>query len=78
MSADALRSLVVSAHRSTAVTAKAATADACFQTLGIPIVAGRPFDGQDVDGAPPVLAINQALACAYFWSEDPVGWAHPP
>jgi putative ABC transport system permease protein len=44
-----------------------------FKTLGIPIVAGRPFDSRDVDGAPPVAAINQALARTYFGSENPVG-----
>jgi predicted permease len=44
-----------------------------FQTMGIPVVAGRPFDGRDVDGAPPVVAINESLARVYFGSESPIG-----
>ena len=44
-----------------------------FRTLGIPLVAGRAFDRRDVDGAPAVVAINTALARAYFGSEDPIG-----
>ena len=44
-----------------------------FRTLGIPLVAGRAFDRRDVDGAPAVVAINAALARAYFGSEDPIG-----
>ena len=44
-----------------------------FQTMGIPVVAGRPFDRRDVDGAPPVVAINESLARAYFGSESPIG-----
>ncbi len=44
-----------------------------FRTLGIPLVAGRSFDRRDVEGAPAVVAINAALARAYFGSENPVG-----
>ena len=33
-----------------------------FRTMGIPVVAGRPFDRRDTDGAPPVVTINAALA----------------
>ena len=44
-----------------------------FGTLGIPLVAGRSFDRRDVDGAPPVVAINSALARTYFGSKDPIG-----
>jgi putative ABC transport system permease protein len=44
-----------------------------FRTLGIPVVAGRPFDGRDVDGAQPVVAINQALSRAHFGADNPVG-----
>jgi putative ABC transport system permease protein len=44
-----------------------------FETLGIPVVAGRPFDRRDVEGAPPVVVINAALARAYFGSTNPIG-----
>ena len=44
-----------------------------FRTMGIPVVAGRPFDRRDLDGAPPVVAINESLARTYFGSEDPIG-----
>ena len=44
-----------------------------FQAMGISIVAGRPFDRRDVDGAPRVVAINQSLARAVFGPADPIG-----
>ena len=44
-----------------------------FQTMGIRVAAGRPFDRRDVDGAPPVVAINESLARVHFGSEDPIG-----
>jgi putative ABC transport system permease protein len=44
-----------------------------FQTMGIPVVAGRRFDRRDVDGAPAVVAINASMARAWFGSEDPIG-----
>ncbi len=44
-----------------------------FRTMGMPVIAGRPFDRRDVDGAPPVIAINAALARTYFGSENPIG-----
>ena len=44
-----------------------------LQTMGIRVVAGRPFDRRDVDGAPPVVAINESLARVHFGSEDPIG-----
>jgi hypothetical protein len=44
-----------------------------FQTLGIPVAAGRAFDRRDADGAPPVVVVNAALAQAYFGAAHPVG-----
>ncbi|MGD8697769.1 MAG: ABC transporter permease [Gemmatimonadales bacterium] len=38
-----------------------------FQTMGIPLRAGRPFDPSDRDGAPRVAIVNQTAA-AQFWS----------
>ena len=37
-----------------------------FETLGIPVLAGRPFDDGDAAGAPPVAIIDRALAERYF------------
>ncbi len=44
-----------------------------FRTLRIPIVAGRPFDRRDSDGAPLAIAINEAFARAYFGGDSPLG-----
>jgi predicted permease len=44
-----------------------------FRTLGVPLVAGRSFDGRDVDGAPLAVAVNAALARAYFGDANPIG-----
>ena len=47
-----------------------------FQTLGIPVLAGRGITGQDGDGTPRVIVINQALAArlaAVAHISDPVG-----
>ena len=37
-----------------------------FAAMGIPILAGRPFDGRDRMGAPRVLIVNQSFAKRYF------------
>ena len=44
-----------------------------FETLGIPIVAGRGFGGQDTSSSPKVAVINQRLARSRFPGQDPVG-----
>jgi putative ABC transport system permease protein len=44
-----------------------------FQTVGVPVVAGRSFDRRDVDGAVPVVTINAAMARAHFGSTNPIG-----
>jgi putative ABC transport system permease protein len=47
-----------------------------FRTLGIPVVAGRGITGQDSDGTPRVMVINQALAgrlAEVARMTDPVG-----
>jgi putative ABC transport system permease protein len=43
-----------------------------FETLGSPLLAGRDFTFQDVDG-PPVVIVNQAMARHYFGGGNPVG-----
>jgi predicted permease len=44
-----------------------------FETLGIPIIAGRAFGMQDTQGSPKVAVINQALARTRFLGQNPVG-----
>ena len=44
-----------------------------FRTLEIPLLRGRAFTGQDVNGAPRVVIINEALARRYYPNEDPIG-----
>jgi ABC-type antimicrobial peptide transport system permease subunit len=42
-----------------------------FETMGIPILAGRAFDDRDRTGAPYVVIINETLAQRLFPSMDP-------
>jgi putative ABC transport system permease protein len=43
-----------------------------FQTLGVPLVAGRTFTESDTSDAPRVVVINQAMT--HYWeTSDPVG-----
>jgi putative ABC transport system permease protein len=44
-----------------------------FQTIGIPISSGRPFDRRDRPDKPRVAIINQSLARHMFRAENPVG-----
>jgi putative ABC transport system permease protein len=44
-----------------------------FQTLGVPLLAGREFTAQDTETAPPVVIINEAMTRTHFGSENPVG-----
>ncbi len=44
-----------------------------FQTLGVPLVAGRLFDERDQDGAPTVVIIGKTIADRMFAGRDPVG-----
>ena len=44
-----------------------------FQTMGIPLVAGREFSEQDRFGAPGVIVINETMARKYWPDEDPIG-----
>jgi predicted permease len=40
-----------------------------FATLGIPLIAGREFTDRDVEGAPQVAVINEAMA-RYYWGNE--------
>ncbi len=44
-----------------------------FSTLGIPILAGRPFNAHDTGASPKVTVINQRLAAMRFPHENPIG-----
>jgi putative ABC transport system permease protein len=44
-----------------------------FRAMGIPLRAGRLFDGRDVKGAPAVVIIDDTLARRHFPGEDPLG-----
>jgi predicted permease len=44
-----------------------------FKTLGIPMLAGRPFDEHDSGASPRVAVINQRLAATRFPNESPIG-----
>ncbi len=44
-----------------------------FQTLGVPLRAGRTFEGSDAPGGTPVIVINDVLARKYFAGENPLG-----
>jgi predicted permease len=44
-----------------------------FNSLEIPLVAGRDFDDRDHIGAPQVLIVNEKLAKQYFGTTDVIG-----
>jgi putative ABC transport system permease protein len=44
-----------------------------FAAMGVPVLQGRDVSRHDVEGAPPVVWINRALADRYFPDLDPVG-----
>ncbi len=44
-----------------------------FGTIGMPLVAGRDFSGQDVSGAEKVAVVNEALASALFVDGNAIG-----
>jgi predicted permease len=44
-----------------------------FETMRIPVVAGRPFTARDNRNGAPVIIVNQSFARKYFPGENPVG-----
>jgi predicted permease len=44
-----------------------------FETMGIPLIAGRDFTTRDEDGAPKVVAVNQSMARRFFGAASPLG-----
>ncbi|HKE57564.1 MAG TPA: ABC transporter permease [Pyrinomonadaceae bacterium] len=44
-----------------------------FATVGIPLLSGRTFSGQDTLDAPRSIVVNQTFVKAYFSNQDPLG-----
>ncbi len=44
-----------------------------FRTMGIPLLAGREFDGRDHIGSPSVAVVNREAAKMLFGEENPLG-----
>ena len=44
-----------------------------FETMGIPLLAGRDIEWQDRQGAPQVAAVNEAFAKHFFEGSNPLG-----
>jgi putative ABC transport system permease protein len=44
-----------------------------FRTLGVPLLAGRSFDGRDREGSTPVVILNETAARRLFPGKDAVG-----
>ena len=44
-----------------------------FQTIGVPLLAGRMFNDRDQDGAPTVVIIGKTIADRMFSGRDPIG-----
>ena len=44
-----------------------------FQTMRMPVLAGRTFDERDTDGTPVMAVISQAMALRYWPGQDPIG-----
>ncbi len=47
--------------------------DSYFQTMGIPIMAGRDFQAFDTPASPPVALINLIMAKKFFGDANPIG-----
>src|SRR5579871_6071226 len=44
-----------------------------FQTMGIPLLAGRDFDSSDQENSTPVIIVNRFLAHELWPEQDPIG-----
>lgn len=44
-----------------------------FETMGIPLLAGRAIESSDMGGAPLVIVISQQMASTLFPGQDPLG-----
>jgi predicted permease len=50
-----------------------ATTPGWFETMGIPLRAGRDFSGRDRVGSPPVAIVNEAFVRRYLSGQQPIG-----
>lgn len=44
-----------------------------FETMGIPILAGRSFDVHDTESSPPVVVVSERFVREFFANQSPVG-----
>jgi len=44
-----------------------------FETMGIPVVAGREFNRRDIEGVPPVVIVNETMAKRFWPNQSPLG-----
>ena len=44
-----------------------------FRTVGVPVISGRAFTGDDLDQSPPVVIVNESLARHHWGGRSPVG-----
>jgi len=44
-----------------------------FETLGVPLIAGRDFDSRDMPETPKVVILNQTMARVFFGDANPIG-----
>jgi putative ABC transport system permease protein len=44
-----------------------------FETMGIPLIEGRYFDGHDTNDSPPVAIVNQTMARMYWPNQTVIG-----
>ena len=44
-----------------------------FETLGVPLIAGRDFDSHDTLETPKVVILNQTMARVFFGDSNPIG-----
>jgi putative ABC transport system permease protein len=49
------------------------TAPGYFKTMGIPLVKGRDFGDQDIEGSPEVAIINEEMVRQFWPNEDAIG-----
>ncbi len=49
------------------------TSEDYFQTVGVPLVRGRNFAFADIQGAPPVVIVNETFARRFFGAKDALG-----
>jgi putative ABC transport system permease protein len=46
---------------------------AYFETMGIPVIRGRPFLASDIGATPPVILVNETVAKRWWPQGDPLG-----